>query len=141
MMAGLLLAEAIVERIKPTLSTYLSDYLTEPAVFDAELAPQDADFPFCLVTGPIANSPDNTKTSRGRNTFYDIRLWAKDEGDRHDLKEAIEKVRYLFDQRNAGLIVEGTTVSETNVTGPTALPSGDEVQGMGITIEVINEEG
>ncbi len=140
-MAGLLLSEAIVEYIKPNLADYLSEYLTEPAVFDSELAAQNADFPFCLVSGPIANPPFNTKTSRGRETVYDVKIWEEDKGDRHALHKAIEIVKYLFDQRNSGLIVDGRTVLETNVTGPTALPSGDGTQGMGITLEVINEEG
>ncbi len=134
------MGKAIVEQVKKAAPSFLSTFHGTEAVFDGELAPEGADFPFCLVSGPIADFPQNTKTTRMRDSVYDIRLYALDRGERHDLIVAIEAIRANFDQRG-GLIVEGRSVLETQVTGPVALPSGDGVQGMGVTVSVTNEEG
>lgn len=135
----LALTEAVYNRMvgDGTLTALLATYRDEPAVFTTDPAPGDAALPFIVSAGQWSDSPNDTKTTRGRDVFRDVRCYADRDGS-VDVVEAIaERVRTLFHRYS--LFIEGFGVVVARCTGPVSADEQD-VYGRIVTVEWVLQE-
>jgi len=80
-----------------TLTAMLSEYAENtPAVFTVAPVPEDAELPYIITEGEIANLPFDTKSLNGREVIRDIRCYTAASGSASDVEEIAERVRALF---------------------------------------------
>jgi hypothetical protein len=120
-----------------TLAGYLAEYRGAPAVFTAGTAPEDATLPYIVTGGEVAVSPWDTKTTRGREIWRDLRVYADRDGSAVTVERIAERVRALFHRHR--LTVGGFEVNVAEVGGPIAI---DEAGAYGrlVTVRLIMEE-
>lgn len=109
-----------------TLVGLISTYEGNPAIFTTDPAPGDAQLPYVVSAGEVAQAPLDTKTTRGRDLIRDVRCYAP--GDRDGgsviLAEAIaERVRALLHRQ--ALIINGFSWWVSDCAGPVAADEPD----------------
>lgn len=130
------LTKAIYERLAsdPELRAMLATYQGHPAIFTGD-PPGDAQFPMILVHGPHSDTPDDTKTSLGREVMRDIACYTEGTGSVADVEAIAERVRQLF--HRASLPVDGYRVWLVQASGPTTSSDRDDkVQGRVVTLRL-----
>jgi len=92
------LTEAIYDVLAgdPTLTGLLTTYNGEPAIFTTDPAPGDAVLPYIVTAGEVAQSPWDTKTTRGRVAVRDVRCYTDVTGSAILVEEIAERVRALL---------------------------------------------
>ena len=76
-----------------TLVGMLSTYQGQPAVFTTDPAPGDAALPYIVTAGEIAQSPFDTKTTRGRSAVRDLRCYSAASGSAITVEAIAERVQ------------------------------------------------
>lgn len=104
-----LAADAILEGL-------LADYNGSPAIFTVQPAPGDAVLPYIITAGQVVDLPWDTKVSRGREVWRDLRCYAPASGSAVVVEAIAERVRVLLHRQP--LVIEGHTWVVSNVTGP-----------------------
>lgn len=117
-----------------TLAALLSTYHDEPAVFTVEPAPGAADLPYIVTAGEVAQTPWDTKNSRGRELWRDVRCYAARNGSAVTVEAMAERVRALL-HRNP-LTVVGFGVLLADCTGPIAADEAD-AYGRVVTLRMV----
>lgn len=79
-----------------TLTDLLSTYDGAPAIFTTDPAPGDATLPYIVSAGEIAQTPFDTKTTRGRIVTRDIRCYTAASGSAVTVETIAERVRVLL---------------------------------------------
>ncbi len=117
-----------------TLTGYLADYDSAPAVFTTDPAPGDAQLPYIVSAGEVVQRPFDTKNSRGREVWRDIRCYTARSGSAVLVEQIAERVRSLF-HRHA-LVVAGAETWVAEASGPV---SADEEDAYGriVTIRLV----
>jgi len=112
------LAAAIYDRLASdaTLTAMLSTYGGAPAVFTADPAPGDAELPYIVTAGQTADAPFDTKTTRGREVWRDVRCYAAASGSCVIVDQIAERVRVLV--HRSPLTVDSHTNWLAEVSGP-----------------------
>ncbi|MDZ4346863.1 MAG: hypothetical protein U1E51_31000 [Candidatus Binatia bacterium] len=112
------LAAAFYDRLTGdgTLTGMLSTYKGHPAVFTIDPAPEEAIMPYLVTAGNVVDSPDDTKTSRGRDVWRDIRCYATRSGSVIAIEAIAERVRELFHRHE--LTVEDHETWMAECSGP-----------------------
>lgn len=130
------LTQAVYDRMVSdgTLVGLLASYKGGPAVFTQDPAPGDAARPFVVTAGEVAQGPFDTKTTRGRRPFRDIRCYADADGDVMTIEAIAERVRALFHRYE--LPVDGFGVLVATARGPVTADEKD-VYGRVVTVEYI----
>lgn len=118
-----------------TLKGLLSTWKTKPAIFSDDPAPEDAAIPFVVISGPIADSADDSKTDLGRRHMRDIRCYAADTAA---VEQIAERVRVLFHRQT--LTIDGHRHMMTLCSGPTTAPYEADSRGMIVTIDITATE-
>ncbi len=133
------LAAAIYDRLASdaTLTAMLSTYGGAPAVFTADPAPGDAELPYIVTAGQTADAPFDTKTTRGREVWRDVRCYAAASGSCVIVDQIAERVRVLV--HRSPLTVDSHTNWLAEVSGPIAADE-DDVYGRVLTLRLIMEE-
>ena len=133
------LTEAMHARMvgDPTLVTMLALYKGEPAVFTTDPAPGDALLPYIVSAGEVVDTPFDTKTTRGRTVWRDVRCYDNAGGSAVAVELMAERVRALF-HRQAVLITDFAWVWG-ECSGPVA---ADELLAYGrvVTVKLTIEE-
>ena len=80
----------------PTLTGLLAVYNGEPAIFTTDPAPGDATLPYIVTAGEVAQSPFDTKTTRGRVVVRDVRCYTDAMGSAVTVEAIAERVRALL---------------------------------------------
>ena len=80
----------------PTLAAMLATYKGAPAVFTTDPVPGDALLPYIVTAGEVVGTPFDTKTSRGRTVWRDVRCYDNANGSAVQVELMAERVRALF---------------------------------------------
>lgn len=119
------------------LAAMLASYNSEPAVFTTDPAPGDAHKPY-IVAGPVPvqNSFDS-KTTRGRTAWVDVRCYAEANGSAVAINAIAERARALLHRQP--LLIDDHIWLWSECSGPV---SADETHAYGriLTLRVTAEE-
>ena len=119
------------------LVALLASYRGAPAIFTAGTAPEDATKPYIVVSGEVTQDAWDTKTTRGRQLWRDIRCYTAKDGSAVVVESLAELARALFHRHR--LIIGGFEVIVAEVGGPIAV---DEATAYGrvVTVRLVMEE-
>ena len=133
------LTEAIYTRMAndATLAALITEYKGEPAIFTTDPAPGEATLPYVISAGEVAQSPNDTKTTRGRQVWRDIRCYAPATGSAETVEEIAERVRTLFHRHE--LEVDGYETYIAECSGPIAADEED-AYGRIVTLRLMLQE-
>ncbi len=127
------LTAALYERLASdgTLAALLAEYQGEPAVFTVDPAPADASLPYIVTAGSVTDTPWDTKTTRGRQVWRDVRCYAPTTGSAATVEAMAERVRALLHRHY--LEVDGHVTYLADVHGPIG---ADEAEAYGRILTV-----
>lgn len=131
---------AIYDRLSgdPTLATLLATYSGEAAVFTIDPPPGDATLPYIVSAGDVVDAAFDTKTTRGRHIWRDVRCYAEADGSAAVVEEIAERVRELL--HRAPLTVSGQCVLIAECSGPVVADEQD-AYGRVVTVQMKMMEG
>lgn len=130
------LTAAIYDRLvtDATLAAMLATYGEDVAIFTTDPTPGDAELPYIVSAGEVAARSFDTKTTRGREVWRDIRCYAPATGSAVLVEQIAERVRALL-HRHA-LVVAGHETWVAEVSGPIAADEED-AYGRVVTVRLI----
>ncbi len=110
------LTAALYDRLAgdSTLGTLLAEYHGGAAVFTIDPAPADAVLPYVVSAGEVAQRPFDTKTTRGREVWRDVRCYAAADGSAALVEEIAERVRTLLHRYRLEVANHETWVAEAS---------------------------
>jgi hypothetical protein len=119
------ISEALYNRLASDvqLAAMLSNYHGHPAIFTADLAPQDAELPYIVAAGEGGGTSFDTKTSQGMRVVRDIRCYAEQNDTATTVEAIAERVRELLHRQP--LIMTGYTMDVLDAGIPTQNPETD----------------
>ena len=90
--------QAIADKLiaDSTLTTMLSSYKGQPAIFSVDPVPEGAELPYIIVGPIVDNSPKDTKNSQGRTVRIDVRCYAEETGSSALIESIGERIRTLL---------------------------------------------
>lgn len=120
-----------------TLAALLATYRGAPAIFTIDPAPGDAVLPYIVAAGEVTQPPFDTKTTRGREIWRDVRCYAAVDGSATTVEAIAERVRELLHRQP--LAAAGFTWIWSECSGPIA---ADELESYGriVTAKIVYEE-
>lgn len=133
------LTQAIYDRLvgDPTLEGLLASYGGEPAIFTVDPAPGDAGLPYIVTAGEVVDAPFDTKTTRGRTLWRDVRCYAAADGSAVTVEDIAERVRDLL--HRIPLDVDGFGVFIAECSGP-IVADEQEAYGRIVTVKMTMQE-
>ena len=133
------LTAAIYDRMAgdAALTALVASYGAGPAVFTTDPAPGDAELPYIVSAGEVAQSASDTKTTRGRQVWRDVRCYAPAIGSAETVEAIAERVRALF-HRHA-LEVDGFETWVAEAGGPIAADE-DDAYGRIVSLRLVLQE-
>jgi len=120
-----------------TLTAMLGTYQSAPAVFTTDPAPGDAVLPYIVTAGEVVDTPEDTKTTRGRDVWRDVRCYAPATGSAATVEAMAERVRALLHRQ--ALVIEGFVWVYALCTGPIVADEPD-AYGRIVTVQMRVEE-
>jgi hypothetical protein len=120
-----------------TLVGLLGAYGGQPAIFTTDPAPGDAVLPYIVTAGEVAQSPADTKNSRGRQLMRDVRCYAADSGSAETIEAIAERVRFLLHRYE--LVISSWQTVIADCTGPVVADEKD-AYGRIVTVNYRIEE-
>ena len=120
-----------------TLADLLATYQDGPAIFTTDPAPGDASKPYIVTAGEPVQSPFDTKNSRGRRAYRDVRCYADADGSALAIEAIAERVRVLLHRYR--LDIEGFGVLVAECGGPVAADEED-AYGRILTVQYLFTE-
>jgi hypothetical protein len=130
---------ALYERMAgdPTLTGLLASYEGEPAIFTVDPAPGDAELPYIVTAGEVTDAPADTKTTRGRELYRDVRCYAEADGSAVTVEAIAGRVRQLLHRQE--ILVSGFEWILGECTGPITADERD-AYGRIVTVRLVLEE-
>ena len=134
-----ILTQAIYDALSAdaTLIALLAEYRGEPAIFTTDPPPGDATLPYIVTAAEITQAPFDTKTTRGREAWRDVRCYAEADGSAVTVEEIAERVRTLLHRQ--ALVVTGFVWFLAECTGPVVADERD-AYGRIVTVRTMVEE-
>lgn len=120
-----------------TLVGLLGTYGGAAAVFTTDPAPGDALLPYIVTAGEASQTPWDTKTTRGRQLWRDVRCYAAASGSTATVEAIAERVRALLHRQEITIAGFGWIWCECS--GPIALDEQD-VYGRIVTAKMTIQE-
>ncbi len=119
------LSAAIYNRLSDdgALAALLADYHGGPAVFTVDPAPADAVLPYLVSAGQVTDRASDTKTTRGREVWRDMRCYTAKTESAALVEEIAELVRALLHRHR--LAVSGYETWIAEASGPTVADEDD----------------
>lgn len=123
------LSAALYDRLAAdaTLTSLLASYEGNPAIFTVQPVPGDAELPYIVTVGHVVDLPWDTKITRGREVWRDVRCYAAADGSAVTIEAIAERVRELLHRQP--LVIGGHTWVLSNVTGPIVADELSSVSG------------
>lgn len=121
----------------PTLTALLATYNSEPAIFTTDPVPEDAVLPYIVCAGHIADTPNESKTSIGREVLRDIRCYDAKTGSSLLVEQIVERARELVHRQP--LTIENYSWILSECTGQVIVDEPD-AYGRITTLRVIAEK-
>jgi len=119
------------------LAGLLGTYGGLPAVFTTDPAPGDAALPYIVTAGEASQTAWDTKTTRGRQLWRDVRCYAAASGSTVTVEAIAERVRALLHRQS--IVIAGFEWIISECAGPIALDEQD-VYGRIVTAKMTIEE-
>jgi hypothetical protein len=128
-----ILTQALYNRLRtdPLLVAMISTYRGGPAVFTTDPAPGDAAMPLIVTAVEVTQTPWDTKSTRGRQIYRDVRCYTDADGSAMLVESIVERVRTLLHRYE--LTIAGYRVIVAEVNGPTV---ADEQNAYGRIVSV-----
>jgi len=120
-----------------TLTNDLATYENKAAIFTTRPVPADTGMPYVVLDGSIAQEPDDTKTTRGRESFLDIFAYGESTGSAVVIERISERIRALLHRQSSNITITGFSVLHSNVSGPITAPTDDEYYGRVVTVRLM----
>ncbi len=120
-----------------TLAAMLATYEGDPAVFTTDPAPGDAVLPYIVTAGEVIANPADTKTTRGRELWRDVRCYAEASGSAVTVEAMAERVRALLHRQT--LEIDGFVWIWALCTGP-IVADEEDAYGRIVTVQMRVEE-
>jgi hypothetical protein len=120
-----------------TLTALLSTYEGKPAIFTTDPAPGDATLPYIVTAGEAVQTGFDTKNSRGRELWRDVRCYAAANGSAMTVESIAERVRALLHRQ--AIMIDGFIWLLGDCSGPVAADESD-AYGRIVTVRLIVEE-
>jgi len=120
-----------------TLVAMLTTYGGEPAIFTTDPAPGDAELPYIVSAGEVAQTPFDTKTTRGRVAIRDVRCYTDATGSAVAVEAIAERVRALLHRQT--LAISDFECVIADCSGPVAA-DGQDAYGRIVTVRLTMEE-
>ena len=120
-----------------TLTSLLSTYEGEPAIFTTDPAPGDATLPYIVTAGSVVQTGFDTKTTRGRELWRDVRCYAAANGSAATVESIAERVRALLHRQ--AIIISGFVWLLGDCNGPVVADESDAYARI-VTVRLIVEE-
>lgn len=120
-----------------TLAGLLANYRGMPAVFTTDPAPGDATLPYIVTAGAPVDISFDTKTSRGRQVWRDVRCYAAADGSAGLIESIAERVRALFHRQ--AVTISGFVWLWAECSGPIVADEQD-AYGRIVTVRFTIEE-
>ena len=120
-----------------TLTALLATYGGEPAIFTTDPTPGDATLPYIVSAGEVAQTPFDTKTTRGRVAVRDVRCYTDATGSAVVVEAIAERVRALLHRQALAISDFECVIAECS--GPMAA-DGQDAYGRIVTIRLSMEE-
>ena len=117
-----------------TLAGLLALYEGEAAVFTTDPAPDDANLPYIVTAGEVAQTPWDTKTTQGRRAVRDVRCYTAKTGSAATVEAIAERVRALLHRQT--IAVDDYDVIIARCTGPVAADEED-AYGRIVSVELV----
>jgi len=131
--------QAVYDRMAndATLAGLLADYHGTPAIFTTDPAPGNATLPYIVSAGAPVDTAFDTKTSRGRSLWRDVRCYAAADGSAALVEQIAERVRALFHRQ--ALVIAGFVWLWAECSGPVSADEQDAYARI-VTIKLTIEE-
>jgi len=120
-----------------TLTAMLASYGGEPAIFTTDPAPGDAELPYIVSAGEVAQTPWDTKTTRGRVAIRDVRCYTDATGSAVAVETIAERVRALLHRQT--LAISDFVCVVADCSGPT-VADGQDAYGRIVSVRLTIEE-
>jgi len=120
-----------------TLAAMLSTYGGEPSIFTTDPAPGDATLPYVVTAGEVAQTPFDTKTTRGRVVTRDVRCYTDATGSAAVVEAIAERVRALLHRQT--LTISDFVCVVADCSGPVSA-DGQDAYGRIVTVTMTIEE-
>ena len=120
-----------------TLTAMLATYGGEPAIFTTDPAPGDATLPYIVSAGEVAQTPFDTKTTRGRVAVRDVRCYTDATGSAVVVEAIAERVRALLHRQT--LAISDFECVIAGCSGPMAA-DGQDAYGRIVSVRLTMEE-
>jgi len=120
-----------------TLTAMLATYGGEPAIFTTDPAPGDATLPYIVSAGEVAQTPFDTKTTRGRVAVRDVRCYTDATGSAVVVEAIAERVRALLHRQTLAISDFECVIAECS--GP-VVADGQDAYGRIVTVRLTMEE-
>jgi hypothetical protein len=120
-----------------TLTALLSTYEGEPAIFTTDPAPGDATLPYIVTAGEAVQTGFDTKTTRGRELWRDVRCYAAANGSAATVESVAERVRALLHRQ--AIVISGFVWLLGDCSGPLVADESD-AYGRIVTVRLVVEE-
>jgi len=119
------------------LVALLASYEGSPAVFTTFPAPPDASLPYIVTAGDAVVANFDTKTTRGREMWRDVKCYANAAGGAGDVEQIAQRVYDLLHRTE--LIIDGYEWVLSECLGPVAADERD-AYGRIVTLRTIVQE-
>ncbi|MBN1248469.1 MAG: DUF3168 domain-containing protein [Anaerolineae bacterium] len=134
-----MITKAIYDRLSSdgTLTAFLNSYEGEVGIFTTDPAPDDAALPYVVTAGEVAQQPRDTKTTRGREVWRDVRCYASPGGSAETVEAIAERVRTLLHRQ--ALEIDGFVWVWAECSGPIVADEQDAYCRI-VTVRMVVEE-
>jgi hypothetical protein len=134
-----IITEALYDTLSAdvTLTSLLSTYEGEPAIFTTDPAPGDATLPYIVTAGEAVQTGFDTKNSRGRELWRDVRCYAAANRSAVTVESIAERVRALLHRQ--AIMIDGFIWLLGDCSGPVVADESD-AYGRIVTVRLIVEE-
>ena len=120
-----------------TLVALLGTYDGAPAIFTTDPAPGDAELPYIVTAGEVAQVPFDTKTTLGREITRDARCYTEADGSAVTVEAIAERVRFLL--HRTSMAISGYQWVLAECTGPQVADEQDSYARI-VTVRMVVEE-
>lgn len=134
-----MIAKAVHLRLSEdaTLAAMLGSYGEKPAIFTTDPAPGDAVLPYVVAATVPVQTPFDTKNSRGRTMWLDVRCYAAANGSAAAINAIAERTRALLHRQP--LLIDDHIWLWSECSGPVSADESD-AYGRILTLRVTAEE-
>lgn len=95
----------------------------QPCIFTIDPAPGDANMPYIVTAGDVVQAPFDTKTTRGREVWRDIRCYTDTTGSAIVVESIAERVRALLHRQ--AIAIDDFVWVLCECTGPIVIDEPD----------------